>query len=568
MKLSINFDAFKPLLKDFFSAPSSFLKEACQNSERAGATRIDISYLPSDRVLLIEDDGKGFNDDSWAAFFDICTSGWDSDVKSTQKPFGIGALSLLVPAKEVAVWSHGVCEQYNDSLLTEGDYETQKTLTEDVFEGTMIAISIKDDFNIKKVLSLIPELFRGFPIPVFLDGIEVARPHAIDSDRTFQNTDFGQISTGDIEKTLKSYALYVYLQGYLMSSLSSEDHSKRQKVVVHLESNEFRSRVPDRTELVSGEDECLSRVRSHIIYSIQDYLNTQFAKLSLEEFSLRYWYAAKSYTPEIAKVLLIPVSLFKTPDAVYYTNDNDDLYGFARGIFDGRVVSPEDSEKLEQCFLHSEDELDYFSYDKKNPMSQEQKSWVVHHFLLTSRGGFISESDLPDDHWAHEFIRKEEDVVGWKMKGDSTALECSITIDYNSLPVVLCNRFMFTIHLSDGSHQTATSNSAIYADGILYLPSFADSFEDIVRSIFICNQGSEWGFELDNAYMNGLVAEMEAGVAVLRASTIEIAIQDLIMTNSALFAAIQKRFGTHKITFDLSNEYTENNVTSSPLQAA
>jgi hypothetical protein len=568
MKLSINFDAFKPLLKDFFSAPSSFLKEACQNSERAGATRIDISYLPSERVLLIEDDGKGFNDDSWAAFFDICTSGWDSDVTSTQKPFGIGALSLLVPAKEVAVWSHGVCEQYNDSLLTEGDYETQKTLTEDSFEGTMIAISIKDDFGIRKVLNLIPELFRGFPIPVFLDGIEVARPHAIDSDRSFQNSDFGQISTGDIEKTLKSHSLEVYLQGYLMSGLSSIPSSTVERVIVHLESNQFRSRVPDRTELVSGEDECLIRVRSHIINSIQDYLNTQFAKLSLEEFSLKYWDAAKTYTPEIAKLLLIPVSLFKTPDSVYYTNDDDSLYDFASGIFDGRVVSPEDSKKLELCFLHFEDELDYFYFDKRNPMSQEQKSWAVHHFLLTSRGGFISESDLPDDHWAHEFIRKEEDVVGWKMKGDSTALECSITIDNGSLPVVLCNKLTFTIQLSDGTHQTATSDSAIYCDGILYLPNSSHFFGDIVRSIFICNQGSEWGFELDNAYMDGLVTEMEAGVAVLRASTIEIAIQDLIMTNSALFAAIQNRFGTHKITFDLSNDYTENNVTSSPLQAA
>lgn len=176
MKLSINFDAFKPLLKDFFSSPSSFLKEACQNSERAGASKIDITYDRSSRSLLIEDDGKGFDDKSWKAFFDICTSGWDQDVVSKQKPFGIGALSLLVPSESVVVWSHNVMEEYSDQLLTDNEFETTRIYTDEPYHGTMIGLKIKEGFDIHCVLKEINIIFKGFTIPVFLMVVNYRAP--------------------------------------------------------------------------------------------------------------------------------------------------------------------------------------------------------------------------------------------------------------------------------------------------------------------------------------------------------------------------------------------------------
>ena len=109
----------------FDGSVSACLIEAIQNARRAGATRIDISRIESDRgpVLRIRDDGCGIADP--VKFLTLGDSGWDEKIARSEDPAGMGVFSLA--GRHVTVRSHAA----------ELDAAWQVTITPDAWESGM-----------------------------------------------------------------------------------------------------------------------------------------------------------------------------------------------------------------------------------------------------------------------------------------------------------------------------------------------------------------------------------------------------------------------------------------------
>ena len=77
----------------FFGSSKSILTELFQNSYRAGAENIRITWNPETRVLGFKDDGRGCNPEDLVVVGD---SGWDENSPAID-PAGIGVFSILRP---------------------------------------------------------------------------------------------------------------------------------------------------------------------------------------------------------------------------------------------------------------------------------------------------------------------------------------------------------------------------------------------------------------------------------------------------------------------------------------
>jgi len=77
----------------FFGSSKSILTELFQNSYRAGAENIRITWNPETRVLEFKDDGRGCNPEDLVVVGD---SGWD-ETSPAIDPAGIGVFSILRP---------------------------------------------------------------------------------------------------------------------------------------------------------------------------------------------------------------------------------------------------------------------------------------------------------------------------------------------------------------------------------------------------------------------------------------------------------------------------------------
>lgn len=86
----------------------AWVEELIQNTQRAGAKRVDIT-VHRDK-FIINDDGKGC--DNVNALFEKSTSGWGEEV-SSQNPFGEGFFSTIMVANLIRVRSVGFEAEFN-----------------------------------------------------------------------------------------------------------------------------------------------------------------------------------------------------------------------------------------------------------------------------------------------------------------------------------------------------------------------------------------------------------------------------------------------------------------------
>jgi len=93
---TLNMGVSQSILKKaprFFGSPQSILTELFQNSFRAGAKTVTITWDKETRVLQLKDDGCGCNPENLIVVGD---SGWDKDSPAVD-PAGIGVFSILRP---------------------------------------------------------------------------------------------------------------------------------------------------------------------------------------------------------------------------------------------------------------------------------------------------------------------------------------------------------------------------------------------------------------------------------------------------------------------------------------
>lgn len=235
-------------LKLAFSNGTTYIAELMQNARRAGATQISITYDEQAERLVIEDDGCGIGD--LQHILEVAESGWDEATKAEESPYGIGFLSALFAAKQCQVESRGGSVSFDTAhALAFGDV----TVFPSVYtKGTRVALEGGIAFN----ESALKGYTKGFPIPVFLNGLELERPHAVDQLPFVEVPGVGQVYVVGHDDPLNTRSMAVlgskdfalYLQGKWVGG-----DNGRSMNIVHLDPKAFKGRLPDRDKLI-GED--------------------------------------------------------------------------------------------------------------------------------------------------------------------------------------------------------------------------------------------------------------------------------------------------------------------------
>lgn len=83
-------------LKFAFTTSVSVMAELMQNARRAGASQVAIDVDSDSSDVCVTDDGGGIRD--FQTLLTLSESGWDAEVMTQDKPFGLGFFSALCSA--------------------------------------------------------------------------------------------------------------------------------------------------------------------------------------------------------------------------------------------------------------------------------------------------------------------------------------------------------------------------------------------------------------------------------------------------------------------------------------
>lgn len=279
VQLQVNHANLVQGLRFAFSNHHTVLGELMQNARRAGATKVSLDYNETFQVLTVTDDGCGISD--FQKLLTVAESGWNAETMAEDRPFGIGYLSALYAAENVKVESMGRSLHFNtqDAL----NFEKLDMADSEVVTGTVITMS---GVALKDVESLVGALAKGFPIPVYVNGKEMERPHAMDQ-MLFVKTEIGHLHSLVLHgatgcKVNSGYKLY--LQGLPVSNKNSIYISE----IIHLDSLLFTGRLPDRDKLVD-EDAALKRISKTIEQFWVGCATHAKSVMTHEQFILKFW---------------------------------------------------------------------------------------------------------------------------------------------------------------------------------------------------------------------------------------------------------------------------------------
>jgi hypothetical protein len=145
---------FNSTVKRLFSGKwSEILTEIFQNSQRAGATKLEITIDTDRRIAVFQDNGTGIGDsvDEWRKLFCYTATEYKSASVKSQNAMGVGLLSLLASdmVGEVFVVSGGkkVVIDTNRFWHEPGYWESWTTLIEHIpekREGFSVGFEVKD----------------------------------------------------------------------------------------------------------------------------------------------------------------------------------------------------------------------------------------------------------------------------------------------------------------------------------------------------------------------------------------------------------------------------------------
>lgn len=266
-----------------FTDKKKVLSELIQNSRRAGATEIQFSM--SDDILTITDNGKGI--DNFQKLLTCAESGWSEGTMESENPFGMGWLSTLYSADQVIVDSHGQrCCLDTKSVLEMNDVTIENSINTGFTSITLIGFKL----DLKDTRIALGNACRGFPIPVFFNGEELERPHAIQNLSDVIECKVGTIKLSTASISPRSFILYY--QGLPVAVPDKLNHYESHRNILHLDSR-FKVRMPDRDTLIDADEiakECNTELealwRQKLIHLKQTKLPADFAKFfaAMKEF--------------------------------------------------------------------------------------------------------------------------------------------------------------------------------------------------------------------------------------------------------------------------------------------
>lgn len=292
--LKFNTQALTTSLRHAFAHELSAVLELVQNGRRAGADTVWIStaWDGDQPCVTVSDNGTGI--DNFQVLLEVATSGWDDSIARDERPYGLGFLAALYAAPTVQVVSRGRMLRMDTAAALSAQSFTVEPCNVALPPGVATAVKLIG-FDPRSLVHKCHNIFLGYPIRVVVDATEVARPHALDSNR-FVATEVGQLRTASID----SVAAYgrpdnpvVYLQGfcvqepnYLLSSIEHQD-------IVHLDSTKWYGKFPDRNTVVNAE-QMKQAVAGVIDSRYRQALLEARRNLPREEFVVKYYHVAAS----------------------------------------------------------------------------------------------------------------------------------------------------------------------------------------------------------------------------------------------------------------------------------
>lgn len=227
---------------------ASMLGELLQNARRAQASHIHITVEGD--ALTVSDDGTGIAD--LQTLISIAESGWDKSLQARENAFGLGVLSTLYFAHSLRVHSLGKAFRAETASIIRG--EEVEVISAAPRVGTEIRLhgvhSPQKDASLQAwVANELARLCEAFPIPVILNGTEVARPLA-DPSLQWRQTTMGKVLI-DLSGTTLHWRCF--LQGLPIGDQYHHSHSQ-----VVLLPDDTLARLPDRQHLLN---EAADRVR-------------------------------------------------------------------------------------------------------------------------------------------------------------------------------------------------------------------------------------------------------------------------------------------------------------------
>ena len=408
VKISINEKNLINNLRMAFSNSHTWVSELLQNARRAGATKIHIDTNSEGTMFTIHDDGKGIDD--LQNLFTVAESGWDEKTQEDEHPYGMGFLSCLFVATEIVVKSGDkILHAITDSAL---DFqEIPITQAEDVHNGCLVqlhGVSIPPVEEIKKIVS-------GFPVPVFLNGAELPRPHAMDFSPSWLDSPVGRMKFpdgfGDVRYTIKTY-----LQGLPIKNRHASEYG-RNVVVIHLDPRMFFGRLPDRSGLVNADIADAAIYEAVKLVHVRQLRTLKAARADDESFVREYGNALLSLKPEFLDDLTVLPSLVVNglvskldyaPDKVmdYVVVRKEEVVSGNLMLFDRHPNSFDDN-----------DTMAYLAY------------------LMKNNGVVVDVGKLRPDHWVHSWVHQDATA---SLEAEVTLrIPCDLRYFWNN-DIVLC----------------------------------------------------------------------------------------------------------------------------------
>lgn len=393
---SVNESRFLEHMRTLFSTSTTVLAECLQNGRRAGASQIDFEYDVSTSSLTITDNGCGIAD--FRTLITVAESGWSEETMASEKPYGIGFFSVSFAAETISVESRGRMIVFSsEDLIAKRQIAVQPS---SFIGGTRISL-IKCKLDVEKVGNALGNYAKGFSTPVFWQGKELPRPHALAS-LTGVNTPIGFVHVPGIHTDKQiAYAglgrvycqgLPVTVRGFTKLYVGDNEICP----IVHVDHLVYTPRMPDRDCLIDSEqaakdfDATLKRLWD-------EHIQAKKSEMSAVDFVETYWDVASKVgcLKVMSDVPVLPKSMVSyVADTPCRVRDGDFyMYRVKEHVTLERVQAGE----MQLC-------RDFSDEDRGDDFAKLM-------FAMQANLLFVNYG-LPEDHWALPFLRDiEEETV-------------------------------------------------------------------------------------------------------------------------------------------------------------
>lgn len=462
-----------------FTDRFTLISELLQNARRSGATKIEIRYDATSKVLHVTDDGCGIDD--FQKLLSFNESGWDTSTCAEERPFGVGFSKCLYAASRCVVASGSQSVDFDTSAaLAKAPIDVMQIAEADAITGTWVELHGVD---LPDLAARIETLCLGFPVPVLFNGKALERRFAEAHLATTPNP-MGTVHLAGTRDGKHSHHTMVFLQGFCV--LNTGGHVFGDVNVVHLDSRQFVARLPDRDKLID-EDVHYRRIEAELKDGWRRILEVAKTQLAPDRFVEIYYTAMRSWghIDLLNDLDVLPCELF---DAIvgYPIQDHASHRDYVQSV----TIAPT-REAIESGAVTLVD-LDWLGDDNAGRwMLARAKDYLV-----------FGWNGLHADHWAQRHVRYLEDgpvEVEALSEQHRTVLEGRWVWS----TVILCE----TVRIKVGEDTVEIADAGVYHGDTLYIPAGEISGEPVRQASSFTGENDQF-LESDLDADRGALADL------------------------------------------------------------